>query len=192
MKQVQGQASKWNQWSRISKAHGHAQAYLRPVSRMEAWASTQLPSKGQEVPMRLPMAPSHTALSPAAWSKATAAPFRSWNGARAAKPQGGGKRLQSLLVRSEPWQQHAYFQISIQSRRYQSLKSHLVRDEAQLFRAGMFTAAWWKSAKPYAIWSSAPWLFTNSVSRGPVGWAVPESLTNTRPSAGPRGALPAP
>lgn len=134
-------------------------------------------------------APSHTALFPAAWSKATAALYQSWTGTQAAKALGGRKRLQSLSVHAEPWQQHTYFQISIQCRRYQSLKGNLVRDEAQLLRAGMFTAAWWKSAKPYAVWSSAPWLFTNSVSRGPVGWAVPASLTNTSPSAGPLRGL---
>lgn len=104
-------------------------------------------------------------------------------------PDEGRKKLQSLWVHAEPWQQHAYFQISIQSRRYHSLKSNLVRDEAQLLRAGMFTAARWKSVKPYAVWSSAPWLFINSMSRGPVGWAVPASLTNTSPSAGPLRGL---
>lgn len=140
-KQVWGQASKSTQWFRISKAHGQAQADLRQVSRMDAWASMQLPSEEQEVPIRLPIAPPHTALSPAPWSKATAAPYQSCNGGWATKPQGAGKRLQSLLVHSKPWQQHVYFQIFIQSRRYQSLKSNLVRDKAQLFRAGMFTAA---------------------------------------------------
>lgn len=184
-KQVQGQASWSNQWFRISKAHGQAQASLGQVSGMEAWASTQFSNKGQEGPIRFSIAPFHTALSSTAWSRATAAPHQSWTGAQAAKLQGGRQRLQSPLVVSQPWQQNAYLKISIQSRKHQYLKSNLVRDEAQLSRAGLFTAAWWQPEKPYVIWSSAPWLFTNSVSRGAVGKAVPEWLKNISPSAGP-------
>lgn len=154
-------------------------------SRMKAQVSVQITCKVQEDSMQLPVAPSHTDLFSAAWSRATAASYQRCTGAQAAKPDEGRKKLQSLWVHAEPWQQHAYFQISIQSRRYHSLKSNLVRDEAQLLRAGMFTAARWKSAKPYAVWSSAPWLSINSMSRGPVGLSCASIADKHKPFCWP-------